>query len=389
MNNVTDLEIIDTTVVTQHGLPGAVFSSRDIFELECDSVFRDGWVSIATAQQLREPGDVLPVSVAGHALLITRDRDMKIHVFRNVCRHKAAMLIDGPCSGRSTIVCPYHRWTYRLDGQILAAPYYHGTKNVPLDDGLRKKLGLIPVRFEVWWDIIFVNLSGTGQAFSDYVKPLSELLSDHNGEDISLVSASDYETRANWKLVVENFLDGYHVGFVHSQASSVDATLGQENLILSENIVGLRLEKGAAEKPQKTERQLPHFPALPTEKQAAQQWFLLFPNTLFFVDPRWVQTIVVKPHGAEHCSETLSIYVTHRDATGDEFAEERAVLHQVLNKVNSQDIGILRYIQKTRSSEVGDSGNWVEGWDDVPAEFHNMWLKKMKISIDMAEQCSG
>ena len=373
----TQVEKIASETISKHGLPGFVFAEQDVYEQEKDKGFAQGWASIGCAQQLKNPGDILPVRMAGVSFIAIRAKDGSIGVFHNVCRHKGAPLVDEPCNKR-TLVCPYHKWSFKLDGELMGAPRFYGSENKPISSEDKADKGLIPVRFAVWWDIIFVNISGDAQPFEDFIKPLDDLLSDYPSEGMQMVSATDYSGEVNWKLAVDNFLDGYHVPFVHSQACSIESALGQDDLFLSDDIVGLRLPHGASAKPAKTAKQIPHWPGLAEDKKGTQQWFGIFPNTLFFVDPVWVQTIVVKPTGANKTDETLSIYVTSEEAASDEYTAERARLSDVLNEVNQQDIELLDKLQHTRTSQVADQGHLVQAWDQVNMTFHKMWLRKMQ-----------
>ncbi|MFT2091993.1 aromatic ring-hydroxylating oxygenase subunit alpha [Paraglaciecola sp. 2405UD69-4] len=362
--------------VTAHGLPAIAFKDKDIYEQECDKIFAQGWASIGCGQQISKPGDILPIRIAGQSLIAIRNKQGEIGVFHNICRHKAAPLVDEPCNKRS-LVCPYHKWSFKIDGDLLSAPRYFGNDNKVMTAENKADKGLIKVRFAVWWDIIFVNIDGKAEPFEDFIKPLDERLAIYPKDDIRMVSTTDYSGEVNWKLAVDNFLDGYHVPFVHSQACSVESVLGQEDLFLSENIVGLHLPHGASAKPAKTAKQLPHFNGLPEEKQGTQQWFGIFPNTLFFVDPCWVQTIVVKPMGETHTEESLSVYVVNDEAASEEYAAETSRLHEVLNEVNQQDIELLDKLQITRSNNIANQGHLNDAWDQVNMTFHQMWLQKI------------
>jgi phenylpropionate dioxygenase-like ring-hydroxylating dioxygenase large terminal subunit len=362
--------------ISSRGLPAVTFKDTETYNQECEKVFAQGWASIACAQQIPTPGDVMPVKIAGQSLILVRNKDGEVGVFHNICRHKGAPLVDEPCNKR-TLVCPYHKWSFKISGELINAPRYFGSESKPMSDEDKADKGLVPVRFAVWWDIVFVNIDGTAEEFSDFIKPLDQLLMDYSSQDILQVTTTDYEGDVNWKLAVDNFLDGYHVPFVHSQACSLSSVLEQDDIFLSDNIVGLRLANGASSKPEKTAKQLPHFTGLPKEKVGMQQWFGIFPNTLFFVDPCWVQTIIVKPMGPTRTQESLHIYVVNEEAAHPDYSDERAVLSGVLNEVNQQDIELLDKLQMTRSNDISNQGNLIPFWDKVNSAFHNNWLKKM------------
>lgn len=372
-----DVTQIDEEQTQEHGLPPDVFKSPEIFEKECDAVFRQGWVGLASAQQLPEIGDILPIKIGGASLIIIRGADNEIGVFHNVCRHKAAPLVDEPCRKR-VLVCPYHRWAYNIDGSLRAAPKYYGKEDKILSAEDKEGKGLIEVRSAVWWDTIFVNLSGEAEPFEEYIRPLDQLLEGYDSNDLRIMSSTEYQSSANWKLAVDNFLDGYHVPFVHSQAVTVESVLDQEDLFLSDNITGLRLANGASDKPAKTDKPLPHFKHLTEKNSGTQQWFCLFPNTLLFVDPVWVQLIIVRPESVDYATETLTIYAANPESMNDEFTLQRESLSNALNEVNQQDIELLDKLQFTRSSPEASQGHLVQAWDQVGIRFHRMWLQKMQ-----------
>lgn len=374
---LSQISSIDIETVKQHGLPGAIFSDTEIFDTESRALFSEGWMSIGCGQQLPEVGDVLPVTIAGHSLIAVRGNDGAIGVFHNVCRHKGAPLVDEPCNKR-VLVCPYHRWAYQLDGSLRGAPYYHGDQKHPISDEEKADKGLIAVRFAIWWDIIFVNVSGSAPNFGEFIAPLEAELTEYNFDNIRPLSATEYAGNCNWKLAVDNFLDGYHVPFVHSQAVTVESVINQEELFLSEDIVGLRLPNGASDKPSKTFRPMPSFSGLDELAQQRQQWFGIFPNTLFFVDPCWVQTICVRPQSSTHSTESLCLYTTDPSGLTEELAEERKTLSKVLNEVNEQDVELLDKLQRTRSTPAANTGSLVPAWDQVSATFNANWLSKMQ-----------
>ena len=372
-----DIKLIDEERTQSHGLPPQVFRDTDVFQQECDAVFRSGWVSVTSAQKIPNAGDMLPVKVGNASLLVIRNNDGELGVFHNVCRHKSAPLIDSPCNNR-ILVCPYHRWAYGLDGSLRGAPRFYGDTDKVITNEDKKYKGLIPVRFAVWWDTVFVNLSNDAQPFEAFIKPLDELLADYDESRMRMISTTEYQSTSNWKLAVDNFLDGYHVPFVHSQAVTLDSVMNQDDLFLSDNITGLRLPTGASDKPAKTDKPLPHFSHLTEENVGAQQWFGIFPNTLLFVDPVWVQLIIVRPEAQDYSTETLTIYAGNPDAMADEFTSQRESLVAALTEVNRQDIELLDKLQFTRTTPEANESHLVEAWDQVSVRFHQIWLKKMK-----------
>ena len=208
------------------GLPAAAYTSEAVFQLENERIFADSWVFAGLAHELARPGDVVPVTVAGRPVLLVRDADLEVRAFHNVCRHRCLKLVDEPCNVGPAIQCPYHSWTYRLDGALHIAPYFGGRDPRAVPAGFdRAQHGLVPARVATWHDWVFVNLSGTAPPIEDFVAPLQRHL---GGLDLTrmkhVVTIDLGEIAANWKLLMENFIEPYHVPFVHATTTEQPLT---------------------------------------------------------------------------------------------------------------------------------------------------------------------
>ena len=223
-------------------LPASSYTDPTQLELELEYCLRRGWISIGTTQQIPSVGDLLPVEVAGEPLLITRDKQNQVHVFYNICRHRGLKLVDGSsatkCS-KDILRCPYHSWSYALDGRLIRAPYRDGVEDSLPDIVLKEKSGLLPVRSAVWGDIIFINISGDAQPFEDFINPLQQRWLSFDLSLLRLSCLNNYKVSTNWKFACENFLDTYHVPWVHSQLGMPeDLFSGLEFTYLSDDIFG-------------------------------------------------------------------------------------------------------------------------------------------------------
>ena len=220
------LAAFDAQAPVARGLPAAAYTSEAVFALENERIFAEGWVFAGLAHELARPGDAVPVTVAGRPVLLVRDAEHEVRAFHNVCRHRCLKLVDAPCNVGPAIQCPYHSWTYRLDGALHRAPYFGGRDARAEPEGFdRAAHGLVPVRVGVWHDWVFVNLSGAAPALEDFVAPLQGHL---GGFDLSrmrhVVTVDLGEIAANWKLLMENFIEPYHVPFVHATTTEQPLT---------------------------------------------------------------------------------------------------------------------------------------------------------------------
>ena len=155
------LAAFETPGPVARGLPSTAYTSEAFSALENERIFPDSWVLAGFAHELDRAGDASPVTVAGKPVLLVRDARGQIRAFHNVCRHRCLKLVDKPGNVGKAIRCPYHSWTYGLEGDLRLTPYFGGRDPRATPPGFdRRAHGLAPVRSATWHDWIFVNLSG-------------------------------------------------------------------------------------------------------------------------------------------------------------------------------------------------------------------------------------
>jgi glycine betaine catabolism A len=192
------------------------YRSQELFELERQRIFFTQWFCVGRAEQLANRGDYLHVSVAGESVIVVRSSADALRAFYNVCRHRGSRLVGAAsCSGHfdGAIVCPYHAWTYNLDGGLRAAPF------VRFDDACPKEnFSLVPVQLQEWGGFIFLNLAEKPeQSLHEQIGPVAERLSRYPLHDLRRGAQIVYDVRANWKILAENYNECYHCGPVHPE----------------------------------------------------------------------------------------------------------------------------------------------------------------------------
>ncbi|MDD9922349.1 MAG: aromatic ring-hydroxylating dioxygenase subunit alpha [Boseongicola sp.] len=220
-----------------HGLPPAAYLSKVFWKKECKTVLADNWVCVGAAHELTAPGDVVPVTVAEQPLVLVRKQDGEIAAFHNVCSHRCMTLVEEPKNVGKLIRCPYHAWSYDLDGNLKASPHFGGTDTHEMDGFDKTKNGLVPARSHVWQDWIFLNINGNAIAFEDYAGALISRLDGIDFSKLTHIGTLDFGVvETNWKLIMENFIEPYHVQFVH--ASTTDQPLSDHYTIVDGNCLG-------------------------------------------------------------------------------------------------------------------------------------------------------
>lgn len=195
-------------------IPGPWYTDPRILELEKRGVFGSSWQFVARLDQLQRRGQYVTAEVAGEPVVVVRD-DAGLRAFYNVCRHHATLVMAQPCGECTVLRCPYHGWTYGLDGRLKAAPDMGGE----LD---KSKVGLAPVRVDAWENFVFVNLDPAAPGLPEFLGGLPGQVAPLAVGGLKFFERRVYDFRCNWKVYVDNYLDGgYHVPVLHKSLAAV------------------------------------------------------------------------------------------------------------------------------------------------------------------------
>jgi len=186
-----------------------LYHSQEVYELERDRLFARGWVCPGLAAEVANPGDFLCFSIGDQPIFTIRGRDGVLRSFSNICLHRMMPLLEGRGSC-TRIVCPYHAWTYETDGQLLAAPHM---KRSPGFDPRQHHLP--ELRTEVWEGWIYVTLDRDVASVATLLAPLQDLVAPYAMSGYVPVVTQDHVWKTNWKLLTENFMEGYHLPVAH------------------------------------------------------------------------------------------------------------------------------------------------------------------------------
>ena len=185
-------------------LPPRAYTDPAAWSVEVDQIFRRDWVAVARVEQLPEPGDHLPIELAGQPIVLIRDEYGVLRALSNVCLHRSMPLVDEAGNGHF-LTCPYHLWSYDREGQLRTAPLMEEAEGFDRHDC---RLPTFPV--EVWEGFVFVSLDPGAEALAPQLEPLRELLAPWRFGESVVVASADFDSSWNWKLLVENFMEAYH-----------------------------------------------------------------------------------------------------------------------------------------------------------------------------------
>ncbi len=193
-----------------HAPSADFYTDPKIHEAELRQIFRKEWLYFCHQSQVPKPGDYMVGEVAGHSFYVIRGKDQEVRAFYNVCRHRGHQLLSGQGNVRMVVRCPYHSWTYGLDGQLKAAPKCDAVKGFDVS-GIK----LNQIRSETIGGFVFINLDPQAKPLREVAPTFEPILLSMVAEaaDLKYVKHKEYDIKANWKVVTENFLEAYHVAY--------------------------------------------------------------------------------------------------------------------------------------------------------------------------------
>ncbi|MBB4931262.1 choline monooxygenase [Lipingzhangella halophila] len=371
----------------------AAYTSQEFFDIERERVFATSWIAVGTTCQVETPGQVILADVAGRSLIVTRNNQGELRAFHNFCRHRATKLLDGVCTvGRTRrIRCPYHSWTYDLDGNCLGTPLFEGS-DIPEDQqgvfdmsdvkGFDKAdYGLLPVRVDSWGFLVFVNLDPQAAPLSHQLGDLPERLAEHQLPQWRARRRQRYDVAANYKLIGENFMEYYHLPWVHPELIKVSRLADHYRW------QGPGMYTGMCTSPISRDTEaggwggLPPMEGLSAENANAGRFVWLFPNTALVVLPNHAFALFSRPEGPGRTVEE-AVIVTHPDSVrGDDADEGLDQLEHFWDLVNRQDLEIVERVQQGIANPAYPGGRMCYRFEEPLHRFQNMIIDRM-IGID-------
>ena len=320
--------------------PSSWYTDPNILELERQTVFSRPWQFAGRAEQVHAPGQFITYEVAGEPIVIVRGNDSVLRGFFNVCRHHAAAVVT-KCEGKAEhLRCPYHGWTYDLGGNLIHTPEFAGVANFD-----RSINSLVPVQLTEWQGWVFVKLDRDGPNLEEFLGvDLVKHLESLKLEKYSWFQRRSYFLNCNWKVFVDNYLDGgYHVPHIHGGLSSVlDNSKYQ-------------IETGARfclqSSPIATERGEPQTAAV--RKGGRANYFWIYPNLMINIYDEVMDTNLIIPRGVNKTEVIFDYYF----ADVAESAREKNLASIVVSEqIQAEDVAICESVQRGLNSRAYDTG---------------------------------
>jgi choline monooxygenase len=378
--DIKKIEAVNKPIEKAHGLPNECYTSEKYLIIERERVFQDKWTAIGIGSSVPNPGDALPYNLLGIPLIILRDKERKIRVFHNVCSHRGHKLLDKPCSLKNLLRCPYHSWSYDLEGKLVATPHIGGLNIHESEKFEKSKSNLKEVRSKIWMDIIFININNNEIEFDEYIRPLEDrwLKFISKDDQNSLIYSRDYgyfnlDVKSNWKFAIENYCESYHLPWIHPELNKVSNISDHYHIQgLPNRYAGQGSNK--YEQPLKGNKSFANFSNWPKEFSKNSEYIALFPNVMIGLHIDHFYVFWLEPISVNETKEHLAMYyIGEESANGKEFESMRKENSRFWKDVMSEDIKAIEGMQEGRSSPSYNGGNFSPVMDNPTHQFHK-WV---------------
>jgi phenylpropionate dioxygenase-like ring-hydroxylating dioxygenase large terminal subunit len=330
-------------------MPRGVYTSAEFLKAELESVFARGWVSVGRASGLRAPGDYIAYELAGQPILVLRDSEGRLRAMSNVCRHRMSTLVEGRGSARA-LVCPYHGWTYNLDGTLRAAPAM--TRNV----GFCKDDYRLPaVRCEEWLGWIMVTLNSQAPAVAERLREVEELIDDFAMETYVETFRETHRWDTNWKVLAENFMESYHLPVCHSgtigglsrledMVCPPGRPMFNYHTILKDDSLAIALAH-------------PDNVRLQGDRRRTTFLLAVYPSLLITLTPGYFWYLSLHPHGPGQVDIIYGGGMSPDFAFSAEAQAHFAAVKKLLDRVNVEDRGCTERVYRGLLSDLAEPGH--------------------------------
>jgi carnitine monooxygenase subunit len=335
-------------------LPAWLYRDEAFFAHEAERVLRPSWQLVCHLNDIPATGDCQTFDFLGDSILVLRGDDRAVRAFHNVCRHRGARLVEGPaghCPLR--LRCPYHAWTYDLQGRLVGMPLRESYAG--LDPGAH---GLKPVRHEIYRGFVFVRIGdGGGPSVAEMMEPYDRELAPYRMEEMVPLGRVTLRPRpVNWKNISDNYCDGLHINVAHPGLTRLFGKgYGMEAHEWVQKMWGrLRDEPSSNRSERMYQRCLPSVPHLPPERQRLWSYYKLWPNVAFDVYPDQIDFMQFVPVSATETTIREIAYV-HPDGRR-EMRAARYLNWRINRQVNREDTDLIRGVQAGMGSSSYDAG---------------------------------
>jgi Rieske 2Fe-2S family protein len=334
------------TTATRTTPPARVYTDPQWFAAEMDRIFASLWLAACRVEQIASRGDFIRRDVAGASVLIVGDGKGDARAFHNVCRHRGTRLCDidkGAFAG--SIQCPYHGWTYDLQGRLIGAPQMDDVEGFTRDH-----YPLRGVNCDIWDGHVFINLAESPPPLAAHLGELPTRFAPWRMRDLKMVHRIEYDVKANWKLIVQNYNECLHCPLIHPLLNRMHHYLGAANVPSTETYCGgaMGFKDGIETLSVDGLRRRAPLPGLAPEEQRVVNYFAIYPNFLLTLHPDYMLTITIWPQSPDRTTLVGEWHFHPDEIAKPDFVYEDAI--EFWDVTNREDWAISERSQQGISS---------------------------------------
>jgi Rieske 2Fe-2S family protein len=356
-------------------LPRRYYADPSLYHREMEKFFCQSWVCAGRAEAIPNSGDYFLREVAGESLIVVRDGAGAVRAFYNVCRHRGTRLCSAVAGNfGARIQCPYHRWTYGLDGRLLGAPHMEGA------DFRREDYPLHEAHISVWDGHIFLNLSRKPKPLARQLADLPKKFAPWRMEELRLYKRVVYELRANWKLVVANYNECLHCLSVHPALNRLTDYLGADNETPQPTYIGgaMGFRNGAQTMSFTGEKRRAFLPGLDESERKKVCYYAIYPNLLLSLNPDYMMVHRLWPKSVDQTDVECEWYFHPAEIAKPGFDASDAI--EFWDTVNREDWEMVERSQQGVESRAYTPGPYSKR-EDLLYAFDQTVRKKLSAKV--------
>lgn len=354
---MTDYQF-DSRLAFARTLPSRYYFDRDALDAENRNVFGRTWQLAGHADRVRDPGQFFTTTIANEPVLVVRGSDGVLRAMSNVCRHRAGPVAKGE-GKRPVLQCGYHGWTYALDGRLLQTPEMGGVECFERDD-----FSLPRFRVEVWNELVFVNLDTAAVPLTGFLGDLVGRLAPRNYDGYRLAARKEWSLECNWKVYVDNYLEGYHIPIVHP---GLFREIDYPNY-RTETKKNYSIQVAPLKRPDRIRV---------NEAGDDVDYFWIWPNLMLNVYPDNFSTNLILPLGPTRTLTLFEWYFRDPDAPAERQRIDETIAFS--DEIQLEDIEICEAVQRGLASSTYDNGRYSPSRENGVHHFHGLYTAAMGI----------
>lgn len=357
--NITDAELRIDPLARAETIPSQWYTDAAFHEFDKSAVFNSAWHGIGHLTRLRNPGDYIIGTVADNPIIIVRGQDDALRGFYNVCRHRGGPLAMEDGCGK-VLQCKYHGWTYLLDGSLRGTPKFDRTELFN-----KKDYGLLPVNVDVWEGLLFVNLDMHAPPVATFFAGIAERIAPIVLTKMRFYKRVTYTVHCNWKVYIDNYLEGYHLPFVHPDLCS----LLDFQQYITETYQWYSLQYSPIQQEGN----------IYGEAGEMAYYYFVWPNFMLSILPDRLQTNLVLPGGHDKCIVLFDYYYEDVESEGARARAEADIEYS--HKIQLEDIEICEHVYRGLCSNAYDRGRFSVDFENAVHHFQSLLKNAYKRAL--------